>query len=326
MMTKAFTIDFVKDYCASIGYTLLTNTYQNAHIKLPLTCNNKHFCEISFSNLHYGERRCIHCSKRDNKSIEYVIDFCDKIGWKCLEIMYKNCVVNMMFRCPKNHDTLKPFRSLEQSKGCVVCLRLQKPKIEEVKTYCLEVGFTCLSDEYKNAHTKLALMCHNGHTFHCSWDKIKGHRGCPYCSSSKSEKIIKYIIEELMEIKLNKIRPEFLRFPQTGRCLELDMYNDSIKLAFEYQGSQHFEIVPMFKMTKVDLIKYQERDAFKKDKCLQNNIKLICLPPLSYDKGIKLDPQQIKQLIVDVLTENDIVFRNKNLSTSEIVRAGNMRK
>ena len=40
--------------------------------------------------------------------------------------------------------------------------------------------------------------------------------------------------------KFPKVRPTFLRNPKTNRCLELDGYNKKLKLAFEYDGYQHY--------------------------------------------------------------------------------------
>jgi hypothetical protein len=228
----------------------------------------------------------------------------------------------MLFECPIGHKITRNFRDLEDGKGCKICLKLQKPTLEEVINYCYSIGFSCLSEKYENAHAKLELKCCNGHIFYCCLDKLKHNRGCPHCSSSKCEMMIKYIIESLMGEKFVKIRPDFLKFPKTNRNLELDMFNESLKLAFEYQGNQHYDIIPKFKMTAQNLSDYQERDAFKKKKCQNENIKLIDIPPLPYDKN-KYDPQQIKKLVTQILIDNNLKFVDKTLLTQDIIRAGN---
>jgi hypothetical protein len=321
-MKKKWNINLIKEYCISIGYICLSDEYITGKTKLNLICNNKHQCTISFSNLYHHKRRCIHCSKRDNKSLEYVINFCNQIGWKCLEDRYINCVSKMLFECPNFHKVFKNFRDLEAGKGCKICLKMQTPTIEEVKEYCVSIGFILLSETYKNAKIKLKLKCDNDHTFYCCLDKLKHNRGCPYCSSSKSEKMIRFIIETLIGEEFLKVRPDFLKSSQTNRNYELDMFNERLMLAFEYQGNQHFELVSAFKMTEDTLLRNKERDLFKKEKCKEVGIKLICIPPLPYTNN-KHDPQEIKNIITDILIKNNIYFEDKKIISNHIMKAGN---
>jgi hypothetical protein len=62
--------------------------------------------------------------------------------------------------------------------------------------------------------------------------------------------------------------------PEWIKPLHLDVFMPSIKLAFEYQGKQHFEPIEFF--GGKDAFKYtQERDRRKKLKCSSNGITLI---------------------------------------------------
>jgi len=255
--------------------------------------------------------------------MEYILDFCNKSGWKCLETTYINCYSKMTFICPKGHQILKNFRDLEMGKGCRVCLRLQKPGIKEVIDYCTSIGFTCLSKNYTNARTKLNIRCYQNHIFQCCLDKLKQHRGCPYCSSSRREKIVRYIVEELTGEKFIKIRPDFLKFPKTMRNLEIDMFNKSLNVGIEYQGEQHSKIVGSFKMSKKSLADYIERDIFKKQMCEKEGIKLVCIPAIPYHAG-KYGPQQIKKIIMKALIDNNIKYLNKNIDSNNIIKAGNI--
>lgn len=74
-------------------------------------------------------------------------------------------------------------------------------------------------------------------------DKDTGKR------SRKGEKRTREIIERITGRKFPSVRPNFLKNPKTGRNLELDMYNDSLKLAIEYNG---FNKIVIF-MTNNDL-------------------------------------------------------------------------
>ena len=59
----------------------------------------------------------------------------------------------------------------------------------------------------------------------------------------------------------------------------LDGYNEELKLAYEFQGPQHFSENPMFhKRGKIDLDSQQTRDQKKRDVCKREDIDLIEVP------------------------------------------------
>ena len=65
--------------------------------------------------------------------------------------------------------------------------------------------------------------------------------------------------------------------PKWLNNLELDLYNDDLNLAFEYQGKQHYEKVDYFHKSDDDLKKQKIRDSVKLELCKRNNVKLICI-------------------------------------------------
>src|SRR5579872_232821 len=93
----------------------------------------------------------------------------------------------------------------------------------------------------------------------------------------KSENKCKMILEKYFNKPFEKIRPNFLKY-KTGNNLELDMYNDELKVACEYNGIQHSKFSPFFHKNYQDFINQQERDNFKKKKCEEMGIKLIIVP------------------------------------------------
>ena len=81
-----------------------------------------------------------------------------------------------------------------------------------------------------------------------------------------------------------KIRHPKLKNPVTGSFLELDCYNDDLKMGIEYQGEQHYKYVPHFHKSKSDFQLQKYRDWVKKKLCEEENIILIEVP---YDIKIK---------------------------------------
>ncbi len=94
----------------------------------------------------------------------------------------------------------------------------------------------------------------------------------------KNEKECKRILEKILNVEFKSVRPDFLKNPKTKKNLELDMYNEDLQLALEYQGVQHRKYSPYFHKKYTDFLLQLERDKFKKEICRQKNIKLICVP------------------------------------------------
>ena len=57
--------------------------------------------------------------------------------------------------------------------------------------------------------------------------------------------------------------------------LEFDGYCKELKLAWEYQGRQHYEYIQHFHKKCDSLQKQQERDSKKRELCKENGITLI---------------------------------------------------
>ena len=86
---------------------------------------------------------------------------------------------------------------------------------------------------------------------------------------------------------------------ETGRNLELDLYNDKLKLAVEYSGMQHFVYPNSFHKSKDEFISQLRRDKFKLQMCDLNGIYLITVP-----YNIKQDYNSIRKYIEYYLPEN----------------------
>jgi hypothetical protein len=99
-----------------------------------------------------------------------------------------------------------------------------------------------------------------------------------------SEEKCRKIFEKIYNCKFEKIRPDWLKNPETQRNLELDGYNAEIKtplgkgLAFEYDGQQHHDYSPHFHKSYQDFVKQRQRDQFKDKTCRKLGILLIRIP------------------------------------------------
>lgn len=104
-------------------------------------------------------------------------------------------------------------------------------------------------------------------------DKTKS----PICAK-KNESICREKVERFFNDKFPTMRPSWLINPETGRRLELDMYNERLGVAVEYNGVQHYQFTPYWHKTEDDFHSQVRRDNCKADICKQRGIKLISVP------------------------------------------------
>jgi hypothetical protein len=95
---------------------------------------------------------------------------------------------------------------------------------------------------------------------------------------SKGERASRAAAERIFGKSFIKVRPDFLRNVVTNHNLELDVYNEELKLAIEYSGRQHYEFVPFFHKNYEAFLNQKYRDEMKKNKCKDQGIQLIEIP------------------------------------------------
>jgi hypothetical protein len=95
---------------------------------------------------------------------------------------------------------------------------------------------------------------------------------------NKGEEKCREIFEQLFNKEFCKIRPDFLKNDCTDINMEIDGYNDDMKLGFEYQGVQHYKHTPYFHRDIQDFNKQVYRDNLKKEILEKHGIKIIYVP------------------------------------------------
>lgn len=95
---------------------------------------------------------------------------------------------------------------------------------------------------------------------------------------SKGEKECRRVIERYTGKPFPKSRPNFLRNDVTVHNLELDCFNDELKIGVEYNGEQHYKYIPYFHKSKDAFYNTKYRDDIKKRLCIENNVTLIVVP------------------------------------------------
>ena len=99
-------------------------------------------------------------------------------------------------------------------------------------------------------------------------------------TDSKGEIECRRVLEKIFNKPFNKARPNFLNNPVTGGNfnLELDCYNEELKIAVEMNGQQHYKYVPFFHKNYEAFLNQKYRDDMKRRMCKDENIILIEVP------------------------------------------------
>ena len=107
----------------------------------------------------------------------------------------------------------------------------------------------------------------------------RGNKSSGRGGESRGEAECRRVAEEYTGLSFPKCRPDFLKNEITGgHNLELDCFNEDLKIAIEYNGEQHYNYIPYFHKTKDTFYNVKYRDDMKKRLCRENGVRLIVVP------------------------------------------------
>ena len=162
--------------------------------------------------------------------------------------------------------------------GCKTC-RYRKIrehhvfKIEYVREVIEKRGGKLISKTYVNSNGTLDMECTKGHFFSNSFNHINRGQWCPTCSTgSKSEEICRTTFEQLFDMPFPKHKPSWL-LNSRGNRMEIDGYCKELKIGFEYQGRQHFDLALFGNSTN----KRKSDDKLKAQLCREHSIHLFII-------------------------------------------------
>lgn len=218
--------------------------------------------------------------------------------------LWKNTKLNYLYIGCKEHGFYKQLPTNHYRYGCQKCALITKSEksrepIESLikrlkKIHGDKYDYSQLIENWTGSHIrtldgrkpgvpkrgkKYPIIC----KIHGVWMVDMNHHlhrasGCPLCAThlnSKGEKMTRQLFEEIFNgYSFDKSRPDWLINPETNCKLELDGYNKQLKLAFEYQGQQHYDAIKLWGGKK-NLESIQRRDKIKRKLCKTNGVTLV---------------------------------------------------
>jgi hypothetical protein len=277
----------VKEIVKKRGGTLLSKSYISARDKIKIQCEHGDKFDVSPDNLKRG-RWCPDCKRRAHstrqakkyRSVEWLREFVRREhGGDCLATAPAPIHSVVPWRCSNPEHPVFPARitnvvRVHQRTWCPACdaerRKLYPPKpqipIEVVKRVVAERGgeiVDIVGGIWQGSKTYVKIRCADGHDWPASASNLRyAGSWCPNCRH-KGERIVRAIFEATFNAKFSKSKPAWLPSPKK-RNLELDGYNEHLRLAFEYQGPHHDQDAYV-----------RTHDQLKRDGCGLRGIRLI---------------------------------------------------
>jgi hypothetical protein len=173
-------------------------------------------------------------------------------------------------------------------------------------------GGECIANEneYDGARKPMVIKCKNNHEFKISLNNLQKNRWCPICKIRANELVTLFALEYLFDKPFIKIRPEWLK-NKDGNNLEIDCYNEELKLCIEYNGKQHYEFVPFFHKSTADFEKIKNSDKIKEEKCIKKGLIFIKIP-------YTVKTENICKYIAEKCKENKIEIDESKINLFDI--------
>lgn len=232
-------------------------------------CNNNHLNKKMGNTIDGGW--CRQCQKN---TIDDAHQLAEKIGWKFLSKTFIKAVSKYLWQCNNGHIFEAKYSNVYSGKGCKQCLMRS---LVDLKNKAKERGGECLSTEYTGIMSKYLFKCKNNHSWEARGSSIMNGIWCAECNITYNELTCKKIIEFIYKQPFVKKRPNWL-LTDEGNRVELDVYNEKLKVAIEYNGKQHYENVPYFSKSPDDLENRKKIDLLKIKLCTENGVHLIVVP------------------------------------------------
>lgn len=172
-----------------------------------------------------------------------------------------------------------------------------------------------------NAHCKPVVKCRQcGMISECSTIASLFMLECGFdcnCTQWRTQTLMQIVVSEYFpNHTFEQTRHAFLvnnEWKDRRNNLELDYYCKELKLAFEYDGRQHYVFIPHFHRTEETFLEQQQRDKIKDTSCIDNDICLIRCPWNGFDGDPTKEKRENTTKLSIVRVSNMIAYIKFNI-------------
>ncbi len=287
------------------GFEILSDSYVNVETKLQARCLKcGHVWPVRAHCLR-SDRGCPQCRRRKQSerqfySADFVASELAKLGITLLsEYAGSQRLICVRFDAC-GHEVERTYNQLSKWQTCPRCG--PKPRATEADYHATarEFGGKALRIA-STAHRKSLWLCPLGkHKFERPLSSIRKLKTfCPICTGAYGEMLCRAAVEKLFgKPFLLRKRILGMKSPK-GRLLELDIYNEGLRIAVEHHGAHHYRVLRHWS-GKVGLQRQLQHDRLRREFCDSNGILLIEVREL----GLRTSLEEMRQQIRAALLEN----------------------
>jgi len=276
--------------------------YKGCNTELKIFCK-KHkeffFQKVKHHLLYSG---CAKCRGKLQYNTEEFIKKAKEIhgnDYNYNEVCYKKSNIKVKIFCNKHKGYFLQTPNSHYKHGCHLC-GVIRCNTEEFIKKAREIHGNKYNYEkvnYKNVRTKVKIFCNKHKEYFLQRPDSHYKTGCPKCTENYFESRVRNIVKKITGKDFIKIKPNWLKNSKTNRPLELDCYNEELKIAIECQGPQHYKIIKEYGMTEESLEYQQYKDNIKRIKCEERGINFL---EIDYKNNITND--EIKDILENLLS------------------------
>lgn len=279
MRTKLEHIETAKEIALKNKGICLSSSCIGVNTKLLWRCNNNHQWLSTLRCIKLGSW-CPDCARAKSKTpIELLKKKAKTHGGQLISLEFKNKENKMEWECVKGHRWFAKWNHVKDGSWCPFCAKVARVSFNDAIMLASNNNgkLTSSPEAFINNRSKLNWECNLGHKWKATYSNVSQGTWCPDCQIGKTERFCREVLESLFKKPFPKIRPNWLIGPK-GYALELDGYNAELNIAFEYNGSQHYEVV----YKGQDLEYQKQKDDLKLKICEQKGIRLIVIEEIRY--------------------------------------------
>ena len=265
--SKTYRIDRATKYLERVNHLFSIKPISLDNL-VNIECNICHTRRrLLYSDFQKQKVKCITCSK--NRKLERIREKAHSRGGELLSTKFIRFNSKYKFKCAEGHIWTA---SGTGKSWCPKCAGKGKG-IRDIQSLAKKRGGRLLSKSFIGVDKKYDFKCSLGHSFTMTFAKMQGGQWCSICSKgSKSEELVRVVMEQIFRTEFKRVRPSWLK-NDLNSPMELDGYAEELKIAFEYQGRQHYEAMAF--LVDQDLKRIQKNDRLKAKICKERGVSLF---------------------------------------------------
>lgn len=195
------------------------------------------------------------------------------------------------------HEVERTYNHLSRWPKCGLCAPNARATAEDYRDTARMFSGKILKMASRVSRDSLWLCPLGKHKFERSLESIRTCKTfCTVCTRAYGEMLCRAAVEKLFGTTFRSKRMPGMKSPK-GRLLELDIYNEKLRIAVEHHGAQHYRPMPHWTGTE-GLERQLLHDHLRRQFCKVNGILLIEIRELGIRTSLEEMRQQIRHALL----------------------------